>query len=342
MKFIVRCDATVETGLGHLGRCLGLSEAARDAGDDVVFVGHWGAAAAPLITGSGFVFHDAAARTGTREDADDLAQIVAQQGADAVLADSYAINSEWLARLASHGVCITLLDDFAPLSDYQFCAGVINVSVRSTTLTYPGLNPATLVRGPAYFQARAAVRQLRERNLLRKQTAIRRVLIALGGGDRITQTAQLYHAVRRASPGIEVRALVAQGPQMAASFGMDPDDFPEICADLSDHYAWTDACINGGGLVKYECAYLGLRHAILSQTPDQQLETDAFCGLSLGYDLTPSGSKAGWEQRLHIFLSGCAVLTDSTASFPIDSPDRALAALREFTLACTALERQLK
>lgn len=342
MKFIVRCDATVETGLGHLGRCLGLAEAARHAGDDVVFVGHWGTAAAPLIIGSGFVFHDAAARTGTREDADDLARIVAQQEADAVLADSYAINSEWLARLASHGVCITLLDDFAPLPDYQYCAGVINVSVRAATLIYPGLNPATLALGPAYFQARASVRRLREGNLMRQQKAIRRVLIALGGGDRIAQTAQLYHAVRRSSPGLEVRALVAHGPQMAASFGMDPADFPEISADLTVHYAWTDACINGGGLVKYECGYLGLRHAILSQTPEQQLETDAFCALSLGYDLTPNGNKAGWEQRLHLFLSGCAPQTDSTASFPIDSPDRALAALREFTRTRTTSDRRVK
>ena len=330
MKIIFRCDANEATGLGHLSRSLALAEALRRTGGEARFVGHWSGPALTLLAAAGFAQRASEFTSGSAADARELACCVRAECADGACVDSYAIDAAWLANVAADGVAVVLIDDFARLSDYGDCAGVLNFTVDSARLHYPGLSPERRALGPNYFPARENLLRLRLGSRPRAATVPARILIALGGGDRLGLTLPLYHSLRRLRPGVQVRALLPYGPARAAVEGLKVEDFPAPVGDLAAHYAWAEACVTGGGLVKYECAYLGLPLAIFSQTPDQQAETERFLAAGFGCDLAPAGRADGWEMRLGEFLRHGATGQNTDGRFPSDSADRAMAALQRF------------
>lgn len=336
MKLVFRCDATAATGLGHLSRSLALAEALRRQGGEAVFLGNWGDAAFALLSASGFAFHGAIVPSGSVEDAADTVRLVACESAEGVLADSYALDTAWVSRLRTRGVAVALIDDFARLSDYSSCAGVLNFTVGAGGLDYPGLPVSRRALGPAYFPVRENLQRLRAQRRVRDIARPQRVLIVLGGGDRLGMTVSLYHTLRRSDHRLQVRAIVADGPAQASALKLNPDDFPSPAGDLAVHYAWAHACVTGGGLAKYECAYLGLPMAIVSQTPEQQAETELFCAAGLGWDLTPHGRTDAWELRLQTFLRNPAPASAARVDFPPDSADHAIMALQHFVAAAVA------
>lgn len=330
MTWIFHCDATAATGLGHLSRCLALAEALRRRGGRAVFHGHWAGAAFTLLAASGFDFRGKVTPTGSAEDADALAELAANEDAAGAVADSYALDAAWLAELARRETAVALVDDFAQLGDYSDCAGVLNFTVGAERLVYPRLRSELRLAGPSYFPAREKLVRLRQGVRATMSAPLRRILIALGGGDVRGMTLPLYRAVRRLAPEAEVRALLPGGPAQAAAQGLDPADFPAAAPDLAAHYAWADGSVTGGGLTKYECAYLGLPQAIFSQTEAQQEETVRFCAAGGGLDLTPPGEAGAWEERLAEFLRGGAPASANRIAFRADSADRAMAGLAGF------------
>lgn len=341
MKIVFRCDANEATGLGHLSRSLALAEALRRAGGEALFLGHWRGPAFVLLDSAGFAHRSGEFVPGTAEDAAELARSVLAEGADGACVDSYAINASWLANVTAHGVAAVLIDDFGELSDYSDCAGVLNFTVKTERLDYSGLAPELRALGPDYFPARENLLQLRLGARARSATSPSRVLIALGGGDRLGLTLPLYRLLHRLKPGVQVRALLADGPAHAAAEGLNICDFPAVVGDLAKYYAWADACVTGGGLVKYECAYLGLPMAIFSQSPEQQIETDRFIAAGFGYDLAPAGRAVGWEARLGEFLRHRSPNQISNGRFPADGADRAMSVLCGFLRRATTLATPL-
>ncbi len=342
MKVIFRCDANEATGLGHLSRSLALAEALRRAGGEAVFLGHWSGPAFVLLDAAGFAHRAGEFVPGTAEDATELARSVMAEGADGACVDSYAIDAPWLANVTAHGVAVVLIDDFGRLSDYGDCAGVLNFTVKTERLVYPGLAPELRALGPDYFPARENLLQLRLNACARSATSPSRILIALGGGDRLGLTLPLYRSLQRLKPGVQVRAFLPDGPARAEAEGLNVGDFPAAAGDLAAHYGWAEACVAGGGLVKYECAYLGLPMAIFSQSAEQQVETDRFIAAGLGWDLAPAGRAEGWEARLGEFLRHGASNQMLGGRFPADGADRAMAALCGFVRQAATLVTPLQ
>jgi len=341
VKIIFRCDANGATGLGHLSRSLALAEALRRAGGEPLFLGHWSGPAFVLLDATGFAHRNGEFIAGTAEDAAELARCVVVEGADGVCVDSYAIDASWLANVAAHGVAAVLIDDFGLLSDYSDCAGVLNFTVETERLDYPGLAPELRALGPGYFPARENLVRLRVGARARSATSRSRILISLGGGDRLGLTLPLYRSLQRLKHGVQVRALLPDGPARAATEGLDVGDFPAAAGDLASHYAWAEACVSGGGLVKYECAYLGLPVAILSQSPEQQVETERFIASGFGWDLASAGRAEDWEARLGEFLRQGAAAQVAGGRFPADGADRAMAALCGFLRRAATLATPL-
>ena len=163
MKIIFRCDATADTGLGHLSRSLAVAEGIRRAGGECLFVGHWSGAAFTLLRESNFPHRAAAAPTGTLADAGAFVGIIAVERATGVLVDSYLIDVEWIEHLAECRAKVVLMDDFARLADYSGCAGVINFTVGAPVLNYAGLGSERLALGLGYFPARRRLMPMKAR-----------------------------------------------------------------------------------------------------------------------------------------------------------------------------------
>ena len=329
-RWLFRCDANESVGWGHLSRCLALAEAARQEKIVASFLGDFHAPALKLIARAGFSYAPTDPGTDLMGDARGTATAAANSRSNMVIADSYTITSEWL-RIVEGSTPVVLIDDFCRLATYP-CSGVINFTVAAPSMNYPDLKIGHRALGPAYFLARTELTRLRRVTSRDPARAVERLLVAIGGVDHSMLATRAADAARELSPELSIRALWSgESPPPARS----SVEWILRGDELAHHYEWCDACLSGGGLIKYECAYLGVPAGVLSQTADQQAETLRFCHAGLALDLGFHPGKSALRASLAGFLSDNEMrvrLSEQARSvFPIDAPSNALTAILSWT-----------
>jgi len=264
---VFRCDATAATGLGHLSRCIALAEAVTELGATTRFVGAFEAPGKKLLASASFSTSDMPATK------DDLLVI-----------DGYGFDAAFVARAAETS-SVVLIDDFAALSAYPANITLLNFTIAASTLPYPA--PPKKLLGPGFFLARRSLREVKKKaRTLSPRSAT--VLVSIGGVDRHGLSRLVVETLLAIEPA--VRVLVAAGQPSAAL-----DEAKTLLGargevtigapSLAPLFAQADAVISGGGLTKYEAAYLGIPTAVISQTEEQADETRAFVGAGLAIDL---------------------------------------------------------
>jgi len=318
VNILFRCDAHPQVGLGHLGRSIGLAEALRHLGHSCFFLGQWDDVAQGMLEDARFTYHEAPSEAGSSEDARSTARLAASLSASLV-ADSYSIRMEWVLNPARREVPTAMIDDFAALPDYTGCRAVLNFRIGAERMTYRGLSSERLATGPGFFCARDKLRELRDCRTPSKPPW-HRILLFLGASDRHGRAQAIYDALIGQTHPLEIRVLLSS--EAAASFRHRPGEVLILPSRMEDHYAWCDACICGGGLVKYECAYLGLPVAMFSQTEEQQTDSEIFCAAGWGFNLAPEGDTSSWPDRLALFLQSATFPDHLSGGFSSQSPDR--------------------
>lgn len=290
------CDATEATGLGHLNRCLGYAEALTDLGRKCVMRGCYHERALGMISASGVDVIPEEAWSAAFATHENLGLPAAR-----MLVDSYSLTAASLAQMHhDRGLeRLLVMDDFGLLGRYD-CDGLINFTIGASPDLYQGQEPGLdLFLGPAYYPARRWMRQLRDQLAQRRRaSAIRKVLIVAGGTDLKCVTLALLQALHEVLPEAE--------PVVLRSAGLGPE-VEEVLArfehsrliplqpDLREWFQWADVCLCGGGLVKYECMYLGIPVASLAQTEGQQADSAIHAALGTLCDLGLAGSRSKEE-----------------------------------------------
>lgn len=337
-SILFRCDGTVKTGLGHVSRCLALAEALQECGFAPRFLGRFEAGAAALLSSAGMPFESLTEETGTEEDA--LATI--QEGkrcqAVGVVVDSYLVTDEYLATLDRKGAPTLLVDDFGQLDRYE-CSAVLNFTVDAALLDYPRGRQVYLL-GPEYFLARRSLRVLRQAGRPRAGE-VRRVLVAMGGVDLHDMSRKIANMLLAVAPSLSVHIAVGDDCRYRAELSSLIENFEGGgCVvtqplGLAQEFAWADLCICGGGLTKYESAYVGVPAAVLSQTLEQAEETVHFAGKGLVIDwgLAEKQDDASLAKQFADLSAAVDVRASlrraSLACFPSDPTKRAAEGLVE-------------
>jgi spore coat polysaccharide biosynthesis predicted glycosyltransferase SpsG len=291
---------------------------------------------AALLSAAGFSIPKWRLATGSLEDAQALVQYARARDIDALLVDDYRIAGTWLDNIARAKFPIILFDDFAPLPSYRACSGVVNFTIGSVHLAYPGLSEDRVLRGPGYFPARRDLAKLRETRAGRVDTdPIRNVLVTIGGNDSLRLTWPVLESLSRVAPHAGVRALTTRAVAESRDARWYHDRLVVTTPFMAPYYDWADVCVSGGGLTKYESAYLGIPVAILSQTEEQQAETNIFAAEGLGYDVGGFENLTGLDDRLLAFLTQSELrrrLVDAGLDrFRPDSTTRTVDALLSWT-----------
>jgi len=291
-KYLFRCDGNAATGLGHVSRGIALAEALEEIGAECCFAGNYGDGAISLLRSAGFSFL-AVPPMARDADASETIGLMEEAGAHAVVFDSYAINPEHMADVQRRTSSSVVIDDFAIAPELP-CAALINFTVGAPQLPYAG--PASqYLLGPRYLLVRRRLRQVRRRGP-RPARAIQRLLLVIGGTDRHQLIRRTVAALTAVAPLVTVRLAAAPAEMSALLTGFGPGSgVVPMGADLADEFATSDACISGGGLTKYESAYLGVPVAVVSQTPEQATETESFARHGLAFDLGPAPSLSETE-----------------------------------------------
>lgn len=336
MNAIFRCDATADIGFGHLSRCIALAEAFRLCTVDSSFAGLFDAPAKDQIAVAGFHRIDLAypVNSGTGE-RDGLSGAMDNDDGSFVVIDSYRADETYLTDLKALGSATVVLDDFGALETYP-CDVILNFTWEAGSLGYP--EGPLLLLGPDYFPARRQLVELRPRSIERQRRgAVRNLLIAIGGADPKRIAARLVRILREDHSGICLRVIATNEADLAELLtGFAPGSLvlPRQ-PDLSEQLLWADATITGGGLIKYESAFMGVPAAAISQNEGQAGETRALTRAGLVFDLGLADDRSDEElaSALDKFFADGALrdglATRMRETFPPDSSAHAARAIVE-------------
>ena len=306
MTAFFRCDATCGLGFGHMSRCLALAEAFRQTGIASSFVGLFDQDARDQIELLGFSCVDVAHPVNS-DDSEHrfLSDIMAPHSGGFVVIDSYRADEAYLSALKSVGPPIIVVDDFNTLK-YFPCDVLLNFTWEARSLAYPK-GPVHLL-GPDYFPARRRLVELRPQSLQRRRSGrVGNLLIAIGGTDPKGIAPRMASMLRHRHAGVCVRVISAGSSDLAdalADFAPGSATLSKL-PDLSEQLLWADACITGGGLIKYEAAFMGVPAAAISQNEGQAQETRSLARAGLVFDLGLADERSDeeLEQALETFFA---------------------------------------
>lgn len=323
---LFRCDGTAQTGLGHVSRCLALAEALQELGFHAVFCGSFEVHALRLLGTYGWLTVIASANpAGEPEDLATMLDILERGRFSGAVFDSYDIDADYLDAINKTGTPSMVIDDYNRLSRYP-CTALLNFTVGAQGLGYPK-GVYRMFLGPQYFLARRTLRAARK--LAKPRCGpVQRLLVSMGGIDRHNTSTAVLTALLNVRCTADIRVVVGQSyadlcalKELSARFS-GGCSLLEHLPDLGSELARADACICGGGLTKYECAYMGVPAAAVSQTADEATETLAFVEHGAAINWAINDAKLPLEQGVAAFLcdhSGREQMSRAgLALFPVD------------------------
>ena len=230
-SFVVRVDASLQIGTGHVMRCLTLATGLAGRGAQVDFIcrAHEGNLIA-LIEQRGFrVITLPFASRADKASLDQPAhahwlgcdwQTDAQQSLDAIfgvvdwlIVDQYALDHRWETAMRAKCARIMCIDDLADRS--HDCDLLLDQSLGRSSQDYTQLvpEPAKLMLGPKYALLRPEFAQWRDASLARRETPeLRHILVTMGGVDADNATGHVLAALQGDETTTVDKITVVLGP----------------------------------------------------------------------------------------------------------------------------------
>lgn len=293
MRFLIRVDASLTMGSGHVMRCLSLATALREHGHDVRFVcrqhqGHLSALLEnqgyrvdllPLGNTDGFALYDSWVGASVEQDGQQTLALM-DNDYDWVIVDHYGLDQRWQQIVRAKAKRIFVIDDLANRT--HDCDLLLDQNLYHNQNTrYQGLVPAgaQLLLGPRYALLRHEFSQKRL-DVQPRSGAVQRVLVFFGGMDADNYTTQAIQALAALNIKIDVDVVIGgQHPYRA--------DIEARCAvhgyqchvqttQMATLMARADLAIGAGGSASWERCCMGLPALAISVADNQrQLVEDA-------------------------------------------------------------------
>ena len=285
---VIRADASMAVGTGHVRRCLSLVATIRQKGGHCVFLTRQGPHnLANEIRAAGcdvrFVL-DEDVISDWETDAKASIAAIEDLGAAWLVVDSYALDARWQRKVRPHVLRIMAIDDLANrphdadlLLDQTFGRNETDYSDHIS----PG---CTQLLGSDFTLLRPGFRALRSQSIARRGELqnIASVLVSTGGGDdggiSLESVEQLAQLPARMRPHIKVII-----PNTVPSFAAVSEivngisggaDLYEAVSDMEVHMAAADFAFGAGGTTSWERCCLGLPAAVIVTAENQVFLAD--------------------------------------------------------------------
>ena len=263
---IFRADASSETGVGHVMRCLALAQAWQDAGGRVICAcAELPATLATRLERENILCVPVPAAVGSEADTAFTLNLAAQHEAAWIALDGYRFTPGYSEILRSAGFQVMVVDDMAHLNRYP-CDLLLNQNLSADAASYRAkvdTNTALLL-GPRYALLRREFRLVAGSRLPAARPA-RRVLVSFGGGDMENFTLRiLSNLAAGTSRGLEVVVLAGAANPHADALRRFAATAPFACEIRVDEenvaavMASADAAITAAGSTVWELAALRL------------------------------------------------------------------------------------
>ena len=257
-KLVIRADAGVQQGTGHVMRCLALAQAWMDRGGEVTFIAsELPESLARRLTSEGIEIVRLSALPGSAEDARQTAEHARERGAEWVVVDGYRFNYEFQRKLRDRGCKVLLVDDYGQAG--ACCAEVIldqNLQTDETFYQPREPNTRTLL-GTRY----ALLRREFSRGGGRRDVAAvgRKVLVTLGGSDPDNFSLRVLEGLQQVRvKGLELTVVVGSTNPHVESLGSAVSRFGNAgrmlfdVPDMTESMAWADMAVIAAGGTLWE------------------------------------------------------------------------------------------
>jgi UDP-2,4-diacetamido-2,4,6-trideoxy-beta-L-altropyranose hydrolase len=288
---VIRADASVEMGTGHVMRCLALAQAWQESGGKVLFAtAELTPAVARRLHNEGLEIVKLESASASPNDAHELADLAHQEHATWIVVDGYQFNSAYHRNIKASGFRLLLVDDNGHSAPY--CADIIlNQNAYAREDIYFLCDPAAkLLLGPDYALLRKEFNSRRgwSRSI---PSIVRHLLISMGGSDPQNFTARVLDALDL--DGLEITVVIG-----GANRYMDPlrqlesrhgrkIRFQVEVENMAEVMAEADLAISAAGSTCYELALLQVPMILFALADNQRPTARALANSGAAID-------AGW------------------------------------------------
>jgi UDP-2,4-diacetamido-2,4,6-trideoxy-beta-L-altropyranose hydrolase len=273
---IVRADATVAMGTGHVMRCLALAQAWQDDGGRCIFaMAESTPSMQERVHSEGFDLASVAASPGTKEDASELVKLAVASCATWVVVDGYQFGDEYQRTLKAAGLKLLFVDDSGHAGSYVADL-VLDQNAHARESFYQRREPYTrLLLGTRYAMLRREFRSWRDGKRQIEHTG-RKVLVTMGGSDPGNVTLRMIQALRLVNTkGLEGTIVPGGSNPHVKTLaeplaGLDSIRLQKNVTNMGEIMAWADVAISAAGTVCWEMCLLGLPAILIDLAENQR------------------------------------------------------------------------
>jgi len=299
LKIVIRVDASIQIGVGHVMRCLTLAKELKKNGADVLFVcrdypGHL----QDVIQKKGFIVKlllipkteykkqendpEYAPWLGVswEQDVEETKEFLGNEIVDWLIVDHYGIDFRWHDSFRRHTKNIMVIDD---LADRKLnCDVLLDQTYGRVKDAYASIVPeqSQLLLGTDYALLRPEFVQLRLKAMeKRKKTmTIKRIVVSMGSMDPNNLTSQVLAGLTKVEweekPIVDV-VLGSRAPKLKSVIDQSKGQILDInilqdVENMSELMLDADLAIGAGGTTSWERCCLGLPSLLVQLAENQK------------------------------------------------------------------------
>jgi len=266
MELIIRADASVFIGIGHIIRCLTLADKSNRRGANIQFIckeekGNL----IGLIEKKGYRSHRLPRSIDLAEERELTKKILENQSncPDLLIVDHYDIDISYEFPLREHVKKIMVIDDLA--NRRHDCDLLLDQSYSKSDNRYNGLVPENCIQllGPKYAILCPQFQKARG-GLRKRDNGVNRILVFMGGADSKNTTSKVLRAIHMLDRSdIAVDVVIGNLNPYHDEIKMLASKIPNtIChhnvENMANLMVSADLCIGAGGTTTWERCCVGL------------------------------------------------------------------------------------
>lgn len=271
MKVVFRVDASSDIGIGHLMRCLALSEELLRREHSCYFLSKINNyELISIIKKNNVHFQKINPNATLQTDVEMLIKFSNENDVDWIITDHYDINSQYIREIKKHNPKVLSIDDDAQIHYYSDI--IVNQNIGAEKFDFSSEKYSKLLLGPKYVMLRDELLKKYKRGGTKK---VEKILIMLGGADPDNVTLKVLRMLESLNENVQF--LVVTGP--VNRFYNDILYYSNKCnidiillrakKNMSDVYSQSDIAISAGGSSCYELAYFGIPNIIIAIADNQ-------------------------------------------------------------------------
>lgn len=271
MNVVFRVDASNDIGIGHLMRCLALSEELIRKKHTCFFISKVdNNELINIIKKNNINFHKITSNLSLQADLTNLLKISNENDIDWVITDHYGINSQYIKVIKKNNLRVLSIDDTAQIHYYSDI--IVNQNIGAEKFVFSSEKYTKFLLGTKYVILRD---ELLKRNKKLKTKKVQKILVMFGGADPNNFTLKVLKMLESLNENVQF--IVVTGP--AYKFDNYILSYIDKCniditylrsqKKMLDIYLQSDIAISAGGTSCYELAYFGIPTLIITIADNQ-------------------------------------------------------------------------